>query len=117
MGKLIVAVFTLGVIVGLFFFDPHTTGFFPPCPFRWAFGFYCPGCGSTRALHLLLHGRFLEALSRNPLMVCSLPLLVAMTIRPSLTRPKWVPWCALCILVAYGILRNIPYPPFYYLAP
>src|SRR5580693_9291812 len=37
-------------------FDPATSGIFPPCPFRYLTGWYCPGCGSLRAIHQLLHG-------------------------------------------------------------
>ena len=32
-------------------------------------GLYCPGCGSTRALYALLHGRPGEALAMNPLLL------------------------------------------------
>ncbi|PYV86056.1 MAG: hypothetical protein DMG90_22080 [Acidobacteria bacterium] len=35
--------------------NPASSGIFPPCPFLWLTGFYCPGCGSLRALHQLLH--------------------------------------------------------------
>ena len=30
-------------------------------------GFYCPGCGGTRAVKALLHGRFLDAVWYHPL--------------------------------------------------
>ncbi len=30
-----------------------------PCSFFLATGFFCPGCGATRSLYLLLHGRLL----------------------------------------------------------
>lgn len=33
-----------------------------PCLFLKTTGFYCPGCGATRAFFLMLHGRFLSAL-------------------------------------------------------
>lgn len=32
-----------------------------PCIFRLATGFYCPGCGATRALYLLCHGQIPES--------------------------------------------------------
>ena len=114
--SLIVASVLLG-LGALIFLDPHTSKLFPPCPFKALTGFYCPGCGSTRALYLLLHGHPLAALSRNPLMVLSLPILAAMFLKPSITSPRWVPWAAFWILILYGIARNLPFEPFTYLAP
>lgn len=35
------------------------------CPFRAVTGLSCPGCGNTRAVFALLHGRFAESLSYN----------------------------------------------------
>lgn len=37
-----------------------------PCFFDTVFGIYCPGCGGTRALTALLHGRLLEAVWYHP---------------------------------------------------
>ncbi len=36
------------------------------CPLAAMTGFPCPGCGSTRALFLILTGRFVEAFRYNP---------------------------------------------------
>lgn len=38
----------------------------PPCLFHIITGYYCPGCGGTRALRALLHGRFLQAAWYHP---------------------------------------------------
>src|SRR5215469_5193653 len=61
-----------GVIV-LRDFDPATSGFFPPCPFHYLTGLYCPGCGSLRAIHQLLQGNLQVAWAMNPLTVLLLP--------------------------------------------
>lgn len=37
------------------------------CPFWLFLGMYCPGCGGTRAVHALLHGRILMSLWYHPL--------------------------------------------------
>lgn len=44
----------------------------PTCLFRAITGHPCPTCGSTRAVVLALHGRWGEALARNPLVVTAL---------------------------------------------
>jgi len=58
-----------------FLFDPSTAGFFPRCPFLTATGLKCPGCGSQRAIHALLHGQLGEAFRYNALLPLSIPLL------------------------------------------
>ncbi len=101
----------------LFVVDPAETRLLPPCPFRLATGLYCPGCGSMRASHYLLHGDIVGALSMNPLMVCSLPVVGLLAWRRSWASRSWVPWMALITLVGYGVARNIELWPFTVLAP
>jgi hypothetical protein len=101
----------------LFAFNPAKVKFFPACPVHSMTGFYCPGCGSLRALHQLVHGNITEALSMNPLMVLSLPLLGFLFVRPSAGYHVWLPWFCFAVLILYGILRNIPLFPFTELAP
>jgi hypothetical protein len=115
-------------IVMLHFFDPASSGLFPPCPLRYLTGWYCPGCGSLRALHQLLHGNLRAAWTLNPLTVLLLPFLVYgmasyvfYEVRrqhlPRLFLPAiWIRLlCA--IIVLFGIARNIPLHPFDLLAP
>ena len=64
----------------LFFFDPATAGFYPPCLFRTIFGAQCPGCGSLRAMHQLLHGNFAAAWALNPMLMIAGPLAAAVTL-------------------------------------
>lgn len=48
-------------------FDPEDgPAVYPRCPVKWLTGLDCPGCGSARALHSLLHGEFAKALAYNP---------------------------------------------------
>jgi len=116
---------TLAVGVTLFFFNPATTWFLPSCTFHRLTGLYCPGCGSTRALHCLLHGEFREALRDNALVVLALPITAAILLariaglRRSPVRLRTRIWFAflVAVLVGFGVLRNIPVPPFSCLAP
>jgi len=109
-------VFAVTLLI-LFQFDPAVSRIFPPCPFHTSTGLYCPGCGSLRAIHALLHGRPAQALAMNPLMVVSLPVVTVLYLRRSRREWVWLPWCALAVLVTYAVLRNIPAWPFMLLAP
>ncbi|MDQ2833704.1 MAG: DUF2752 domain-containing protein [Acidobacteriota bacterium] len=55
-------------------FPPERYGFYPQCPVYASLHVKCPGCGATRALAALLHGRVLEALHWNALFTVGLGL-------------------------------------------
>ena len=107
----------------LFIFEPGKTGFFPACPFRTLTGFTCPGCGSTRGLHRLLHGDIVSALEFNPLMVLSLPFLLYALVRYTTAavsgRPlqrhnldaKYI-WILFGVIMSFWIFRNTRFYPF-----
>ncbi len=119
------------VIVAGFFlyaFNPANSSLYAPCPFHEFSGFYCPGCGSLRGLHALLHGNLLTAFGFNPLMVVTLPFLgygflsyVMRGIRGNLLPRVFVPakfiWIFLVLILLFWIFRNIPLYPFSLLAP
>ncbi|HUI07284.1 MAG TPA: DUF2752 domain-containing protein [Verrucomicrobiae bacterium] len=102
----------------IFVFDPTHIGIFPPCPLHQMTGLWCPGCGSTRALHELLHGHLLMAFRFNPLAISLLPLVGYLVLRRGhvTMRPVWI-WTLLITVVMFGILRNIPVYPLTMLAP
>jgi hypothetical protein len=99
-------------------FDPSRPGHYPTCPILLLTGYYCPGCGGLRALHDLIHGDLLAALSSNLLVVLAVPVVVALWVdwirnrlsgRASRLRsPAWLPWVLLVVLLAFGGLRNLP---------
>ena len=116
----------LSIAIGatyLFIFEPGKTGFFPACPFRTLTGFTCPGCGSTRVLHRLLHGDIVSALEFNPLMVLSLPFLLYALFRYTAEavsgRPlqrhnldaKYI-WMLFGVIMSFWIFRNTRFYPF-----
>jgi hypothetical protein len=49
--------------------DPSSIFMLPRCPLKAWLGLECPGCGSTRAVHQLLHLRLGNAWRYNPAMV------------------------------------------------
>lgn len=112
----------------LFLANPAAVGLYPPCPFFALTGFYCPGCGTLRGLHQLLHGNVVSALDFNPFMVVMLPfvsygivsfILGGLTGR-SLPRvfvpPFWIR-ALLVSVVLFWVLRNVPIFPLSLLAP
>jgi hypothetical protein len=70
----------------LFFFDPATAGFYPPCLFKTFLGVQCPGCGSLRAVHQLLHGNFAAAWALNPALMIAGPVAAAISLFTLLRR-------------------------------
>lgn len=104
-------------------FEPGKTGFFPSCPFRMMTGFTCPGCGSTRGLHRLVHADVIGAFQFNPLLVLSLPFLLyalarytfaAVTGRPfqrHYLAPKYI-WMLIALILSFWFFRNTRFYPF-----
>lgn len=127
-GIVVLAFALLGSLAMLFLFDPTRHPFYPVCLFhRWT-GWNCPGCGSLRAMHLLLHGHVLAALRDNILLIVALPCLAGYSVRCLLrwrtgepmilpaVRPKTILWF-IGLLIVFTFIRNIPCAPFIYLSP
>lgn len=113
-----VTVLALAPVLGLLYWvNPAMSRLFPPCPLHWLTGLHCPGCGTLRAVHLLLHGDVRGALGMNALTVVLLPVLGLLLVRPRWGYTRWAPWVAFGVLVVYGVVRNIPVWPLTLLAP
>src|ERR1700743_1975824 len=63
-----------GLAIILLRFPPAQYTFYPQCPIYSSLHLLCPGCGGTRALADLLHGRLHEALHDNALVTLLLPI-------------------------------------------
>ncbi len=110
-----------------YFLDPES-GHFPACPFHQFTGLYCTGCGSQRALHDLLHADLGGSLGKNVLFLPAIVLMGwhgaarwgAMQAGKAWRSPldhRRAPGMILIIVLAYTVLRNLPWPPFTLLAP
>lgn len=98
--------------------DPNLPGRYPTCPFLLLTGWYCPGCGSLRAVHALVHLDVGTAVDRSPLLVAVLPFMAlawlawvrrAVTGRPPRrVLPASVVYLLGAAVVAYWLLRNLP---------
>lgn len=82
----IAALLVFGIIY--YALDPSQSGVFPRCTFLTLTGYKCPGCGSQRAIHALLHGDVVGAFKYNALLLIS------------------IPWIALCLYAETQRIRN-----------
>jgi hypothetical protein len=76
-GKTVIAsaiILVAGTAIVYFSYNPENTAFFPPCPLYKLTGWKCPGCGSQRAIHSLLHLDIKRAFSHNPALFFAIPL-------------------------------------------
>ena len=61
--------------------DPNVPGRYPVCPWLTVTGTYCPGCGTTRALHALTYFDIVGAAQMNLLLLAVLPFLAFAYVR------------------------------------
>ena len=118
-----------GIFILYYFLNPSEHSFFLTCPFKYATGYHCPGCGSQRAIHQLAHGNIISALSFNPLMVLSLPIVIygfgikawnylfSTQYRVGLFNNNFFIYTFFTLVLLYWILRNLPMAPFNLLSP
>jgi hypothetical protein len=89
-----------------------------PCVFHALTGYYCPGCGGTRAVYALLHFQLLRAFLYHPLVGYAAGMYLLFMVSQTLERlsrhrlplgMKWDPawlWLALAILVGNVLIKN-----------
>lgn len=79
---------------------------FRECFFLKNYGFYCPGCGGTRAVKALLKGHILESLWYHPIVVYVAILAIAYLIfrrRPKVSHA----YIALAIILIQFAYKNL----------
>jgi hypothetical protein len=129
----LVVALAIGLLLALFIvyrIPPEQNRFAPPCMFHKLTGLHCPGCGGTRAVHAMLHFRVEEAARKNLLFLVALPFLLVWGTRetwrwvrgqdaraPRKVPSPWIAWIITGAVIAFAILRNLPWEPFSLLAP
>lgn len=105
-------------VVAIYFcFDPTTTPF-PRCIFFSLTGWKCPGCGSQRAIHSLLHLDFAAAWQYNAFFLLTIPYLLMLFVvgwfdrqrRTTLHRilnSYLLIWCYVALAMGWWLARNI----------
>ena len=118
----------VGIVFLFFMLDPEKSVLFPRCPFNLITGWYCPGCGSQRAIHSFLHLHFRDAVSYNFLVFPAAFLILYHYIYgwlnrkfrwklPNILYMKSTPWIILGVVIVFWIVRNIPFEPFSWFSP
>ncbi|MDR0332476.1 MAG: DUF2752 domain-containing protein [Dysgonamonadaceae bacterium] len=117
--SVIVILLLMAGLVIFYVFDPETHTFFPQCMFFVFTGFECPGCGTQRAIHSLLHLDFRKAFSYNALMPFLVPYILMGAYLaflggrerfPRLENILFGKWAAVIVvscIVLYGVVRNL----------
>ena len=116
--SLVLVVAGLGALGFLAWRSP--VGAVPACPTWSVLGVHCPGCGSLRATHHLLHARVGAALDHNPvLVVLGVPLAAYFGVELAMIaaagrrfgawgRGAWTAWVVLAVLMLFTLARNLP---------
>ncbi|MBD5193512.1 MAG: DUF2752 domain-containing protein [Bacteroidales bacterium] len=125
--RIIVAVVAVAAVVAMVAlysrFDPTSTWWMPRCPSKMITGFDCPGCGSQRAIHALLHGDVAGAVRYN-FMIFPAMTMVALLLVAQLGRHRWramgrmhnllnstpVILTVLVVMIVWWVVRNIFWP-------
>ena len=97
--------------------DPNQAGHYPTCPFLAVTGYYCPGCGSLRAVHALTHGDVGAAVGLNVLAVVGIAVVAVFwglwTLRSwrgqprTRVAPAWTLYLAVGTVVVFWVVRNL----------
>lgn len=115
IGAGIAAMLVVAAVI-YYVYDPATM-LFPRCPFLVLTGWECPGCGSQRAIHSLLHLDIAAAWRYNAMLVLSIPYVVLLLVAEWLGRrqsrlyrmlnSEVLIWSYFALVVAWWILRNV----------
>ncbi len=114
----ILIIAALLVFGGIYYaLDPSASSVFPRCTFLSLTGYKCPGCGSQRAIHSLLHGDVATAFRHNALLFIAVPWIGLCAYAESrrtrnprlyarLNAPLLI-WLFMAIILIWWLLRNI----------
>lgn len=105
--------------VVLYLYSPENLRI-PRCPFLQLTGWQCPGCGSLRGIHALLHGDLGRVLQLNVMLIPAL-LYLALLVLLELTRPqsmraerlyhrfsgRTASWIIFALIIVWGVGRNL----------
>ncbi len=113
----IIAVLAIVLAIVYYYFDPVEARWMPRCLWKVATGTDCPGCGSQRMAHALVHGDISAAWHANAFALCILPLIGFMLWLEMFreqhmklywrVHAPWVIWTLAALVMIWWIVRNI----------
>ena len=116
---IIVLIVVVLLLFGFIYYavDPSASTIFPQCTFLQFTGYKCPGCGSQRAFHALLHGDIGTAFRYNAMLIIAIPWIALCLYAESrrtrnprlyarLNAPLLI-WLFLVMVLLWWLLRNI----------
>ena len=107
---------SIGILTYLYVVVPRLDGY--TCVIYRLTGFYCPGCGGTRAVNALLQGHFLLATWYHPLVTYTAVIFGGFMLTQTLARlqigrckgwrfHEWHLYLAVVILIGNFLLKNL----------
>jgi len=117
----------LAAAIFIVFINPAVKLLPTGCIFKKLTGYYCAGCGLTTGLYFLFNGDITGAMSRNILIVTLIPaaflyyivrkILITFSDYYSKRYDLYVILFFTFSVIAFTVMRNIPYSFFYFLRP
>lgn len=106
------------IVIPLYFCGALKRLEMPPCVYYACLHIYCPGCGGTRAVEALLHGRILESVWYHPVVLYTAIVFGGFMLTQSLERlgvrsirgwsfHEWHLYGAVAILAGNFLLKNL----------
>lgn len=109
------------VFIAIYYkYNPDEYIFFPKCPVKALSRLDCPGCGSQRAIHSLLHGDFRSAFEYNAMVIPFMPYLMfgfgfQLVKNPGprqlywrkILYGEWAVKIVSVVIILYAIFRNL----------
>lgn len=86
----------------LHIFDLDLQKIFPSCPFFTKSGFYCFGCGGTRAVNALLHGHIIKSFLYHPFVIYFVVILTVFIFSHTLD------------IITHGYIKGLIFNPLYF---
>ncbi len=113
----LVGLMVVALATAYYCFDPVEVRWMPRCIWKVATGTDCPGCGSQRMAHALMHGDLSSAWHANAYALCMLPLIGLMACLeffresfPRLYGRVHSPWVIRLVVISvfvWWIMRNL----------
>lgn len=114
---ILLGILAMSLAVAYYIFDPAEVKWMPRCLWKMTTGTDCPGCGSQRMAHALMHGDFVGAWHSNAYALCMIPLILLLLCL-ELYRDKylklyqkvhspWVLWTLVASVFVWWIARNL----------